>query len=70
MPPPHWLDDVIGELRDVDDIALAIAESPSFGRRFRRESKRPFSGRPCTNKTPSGLPAASSRKSASPSSRR
>jgi hypothetical protein len=28
MRPPHWLDGVIGELRDVDDIALAIAESP------------------------------------------
>lgn len=30
MRPPHWLDGVIGELRDVDDIALAIAESPKF----------------------------------------
>jgi hypothetical protein len=30
MRPPHWLDGVIGELRDVDDIALAIAESPRF----------------------------------------
>ena len=28
MRPPHWLDGVIGELREVDDIALAIAESP------------------------------------------
>jgi hypothetical protein len=28
MRSPHWLDGVIGELRDVDDIALAIAESP------------------------------------------
>ena len=28
MRPPHWLDGVIGELRDVDDISLAIAESP------------------------------------------
>jgi hypothetical protein len=28
MRPPHWLDGVIGELRDVDDIALAIAECP------------------------------------------
>ena len=28
MRPPHWLDGVIGDLRDVDDIALAIAESP------------------------------------------
>ncbi len=27
MRPPHWLDGVIGDLRDVDDIALAIAES-------------------------------------------
>ena len=27
MRPPHWLDGVIGELRDVDDIALALAES-------------------------------------------
>ena len=26
MRPPHWLDGVIGELRDIDDIALAIAE--------------------------------------------
>ena len=25
MRPPHWLDGVIGELREVDDIALAIA---------------------------------------------
>jgi hypothetical protein len=30
MRPPHWLDGVIGELRDVDDIALAIVESPKF----------------------------------------
>jgi hypothetical protein len=30
MRPPHWLDGVIGELRDVDDIALAIAEAPRF----------------------------------------
>ncbi len=30
MRPPHWLDHVIGELRDVDDIALAIVESPKF----------------------------------------
>ena len=30
MRPPHWLDAVIGDLRDVDDIALAIAESPRF----------------------------------------
>jgi hypothetical protein len=28
MRPPHWLDGVIGELRDVDDISLAIAEAP------------------------------------------
>ena len=28
MGPPHWLDGVIGELRDVDDISLAMAESP------------------------------------------
>ena len=28
MRPPHWLDGVIGDLREVDDIALAIAESP------------------------------------------
>jgi hypothetical protein len=28
MRPSHWLDGVIGELRDADDIALAIAESP------------------------------------------
>jgi hypothetical protein len=30
MRPAHWLDGVIGEQRDVDDIALAIAESPRF----------------------------------------
>ncbi len=30
MRPPHWLDGVIGELRDVDDVALAIAECPRF----------------------------------------
>ena len=30
MRPPHWLDGVIGELREVDDIALAIAESPKL----------------------------------------
>ncbi len=30
MRPPHWLDGVIGELREVDDIALAIAEAPRF----------------------------------------
>ena len=30
MRPPHWLDGVIGDLRDVDDIALAIAEAPKF----------------------------------------
>ena len=30
MRPPHWLDGVIGELRDVDDIVLAIGESPKF----------------------------------------
>jgi hypothetical protein len=30
MRPPHWLDGVIGELRDADDIALAIIESPKF----------------------------------------
>ena len=30
MRPPHWLDGVIGELREVDDIALAIAESAKF----------------------------------------
>jgi hypothetical protein len=30
MRPPHWLDGVIGELRDVDDIVLAIGESPRF----------------------------------------
>jgi hypothetical protein len=28
MRPPHWLDDVIGELRDVDGIVLAIGERP------------------------------------------
>ena len=28
MRPPHWLDGVIGDLREVDDIALAVAESP------------------------------------------
>jgi hypothetical protein len=28
MRPPHWLDGVIGDLREVDDIALAIAECP------------------------------------------
>jgi hypothetical protein len=28
MRPFHWLDGVIGDLRDVDDIALAIAECP------------------------------------------
>jgi hypothetical protein len=28
MRPPRWLDGVIGDLREVDDIALAIAESP------------------------------------------
>jgi hypothetical protein len=27
MRPPHWLDSVIGDLRDVDDIELAIADS-------------------------------------------
>jgi hypothetical protein len=27
MRPYHWLDGVIGDLREVDDIALAIAES-------------------------------------------
>ena len=32
MRPPHWLDGVIGELRDVDDIALAIAENEEIGR--------------------------------------
>ncbi len=30
MRPPHWLDSVIGDLREVDDIALAIAEAPRF----------------------------------------
>jgi hypothetical protein len=30
MRPPHWLDGVIGDLREVDDIALAIAEAPRF----------------------------------------
>ena len=30
MRPPHWLDGVIGDLRDADDIALAIAECPRF----------------------------------------
>ena len=30
MRPPHWLDHVIGDLREVDDIALAIADSPKF----------------------------------------
>ncbi len=30
MRPPHWLDGMIGELREVDDIALAIVESPRF----------------------------------------
>ena len=30
MRPPHWLDGVIGDLREVDDIALAIAESERF----------------------------------------
>lgn len=30
MRPPHWLDGVIGELRDVDDISLAIAEAPKL----------------------------------------
>ncbi len=30
MRPAHWLDGVIGELREVDDISLAIAESPRF----------------------------------------
>lgn len=30
MRAPHWLDGVIGELRDVDDIVLAIAESPKL----------------------------------------
>jgi hypothetical protein len=30
MRPAHWLDGVIGDLRDVDDIALAVAESPRF----------------------------------------
>jgi hypothetical protein len=30
MRSPHWLDSVIGDLREVDDIALAIIESPKF----------------------------------------
>jgi hypothetical protein len=30
MRPPNWLDGVIGDFRDVDDISLAIAESPKF----------------------------------------
>ena len=30
MRPAHWLDGVIGDQRDIDDIALAIAESPRF----------------------------------------
>jgi hypothetical protein len=30
MRPSHWLDGVIGEQRDIDDIALAIAECPRF----------------------------------------
>ncbi len=30
MRPPHWLDGVIGDLREIDDIALAIAESPKL----------------------------------------
>ena len=30
MRPPHWLDGVIGDLREVDDIGLAIVESPRF----------------------------------------
>jgi hypothetical protein len=30
MRPSHWLDGVIGEQREVDDIALAIAECPRF----------------------------------------
>lgn len=36
MRPPHWLDGVIGELRDVDDIALAIIESPKFLRAIQK----------------------------------
>lgn len=28
MRPPHWLDGVIGEQRDAEDIALALAECP------------------------------------------
>jgi hypothetical protein len=30
MRPPHWLDGVIGDLREADDIALAIVESAKF----------------------------------------
>jgi hypothetical protein len=30
MRSPHWLDGVIGDLRELDDIALAIVESPKF----------------------------------------
>ena len=30
MMAPHWLDDVIGEKRTVDDVAEAICNSPDF----------------------------------------
>ena len=56
MRPPHWLDGVIGDLRDVDDIALATRRksqvSPSDSERDRCGLS---SGRPCTSKTPNGL---------------
>jgi hypothetical protein len=30
MMAPHWLDDVIGEKKTVDDVAEAICNSPDF----------------------------------------
>ena len=37
MRPPHWLDGVIGDLRDADDIALAI---PHFALGYRDGNAR------------------------------
>jgi hypothetical protein len=36
MRPPHWLDGVIGDLRDADDIALTVAESPKLRQAIRK----------------------------------
>ncbi len=55
MRPPHWLDGVIGDLQDVDDIALAIAESPRLRQAIQKGIEAGFQWEKLHEKDPKRL---------------